>query len=224
MEEVALAKRELPDAVFRQEYEAEFIFGTSAVFGEFSLYQTAKTWTPEPRPDLDYYFGIDWSGTGDDATVLTIIDENGRVALVKELMDENLNDRALAASRIIKHYYAKGFSETNGLGLGATEILEANSSNVYRFTTTNESKQELIKEFMLVMAEKKIELPSVNICPKLDNQMATFQVKRTITGKLSYSHIKGGHDDYVDSLLLANHARMNLAGNLLSFYSYEDVA
>jgi hypothetical protein len=50
-------------------------------------------------------------------------------------------------------------------------------------------------------------LPDVELCSKLDNEMSIYEAKRTGSGALTYSHPKGLHDDYVDSLLMANLAR-----------------
>ena len=52
-----------------------------------------------------------------------------------------------------------------------------------------------------------IELPSAELCPELHKEFATYTYKLSNTGKLSFGHIAGSHDDFVDSLLMANYSR-----------------
>lgn len=220
VEEVEQAKKELPEAIFNQEYLAQFIFGNSVVFGDFSKFQTVKKWQ-EPKEGEAYYYGIDWSGTGEDSTVLTVMNQSGKVVLIKEIAAGRLKAQAQEVFEIIDKYKAVGYSEINGLGLGATEELEDLTDSVFRFTTTNEKKQEIVKDLNLSFSDNAIELPTAELCSQLDNQMATYEAKRTATGKLAYSHAKGVHDDFVDSLLLANHARMKLEGAANSSMDYD---
>ena len=53
-----------------------------------------------------------------------------------------------------------------------------------------------------------IELPSAELCPELHREFATYTYKLSPTGKLSFGHTTGNHDDFVDSLLLANYSRV----------------
>lgn len=223
LEEVEAARRELPDAVFRQEYLAEFLLSNSVVFGDYSAVQTVKTWDVY-REGSKYFFGLDWSGGGDDSTVLTIMDQGGKVVLIKEFSDPSLTDKAKRIADIINKYGAIGYSEVNGLGLGATEMLQSQTAGCYKFTTTNDSKQGLVKDLTIALSDQVIQLPVPELCPQLDNEMAIYQVKRSATGKLVYSHPQGFHDDYVDSLMLANTARVKLgSGAGSSFYSMDDL-
>ena len=52
-----------------------------------------------------------------------------------------------------------------------------------------------------------IELPSADLCPELHKEFATYTYKLSPTGKLSFGHSNGAHDDYIDSLMLANYSR-----------------
>jgi len=221
IEEINFKKKELPLQIFQQEYEARFIKGSSTVFGDFSKHQVINEFKLY-NPLVQYYFGIDWSGSGTDDTVLYIIDNFGRTVLIEEFHQDLLIDKAKAISKKINQYKAIGYSETNGLGQGATEIVQENTEHTHRFIMTNESKQELVKELLLELNNDNIKLPTLDLCPKLDNQMSTFQVSRTSTGKLKYSHINNMHDDYVDALLIANYARINLTNNTIDVYSPDE--
>lgn len=222
IEEVEEKKKELPTEIFNQEYEAKFIKGSSTVFGNFDAYQILKSY-PLYDPTLKYYFGIDWSGTGSDDTVLTIINNEGEIVFIKEFDNDRINDKALDIAGIINEFKGVGYSEVNGLGLGATEIVQFNTERCYRFNMSNDSKQQIVTELIKSLGTGIIKLPTLSLCSKLDNQMSTYQVSRTATGKLKYEHMKNGKDDYVDSLLMANSARINLSGTgTVDVYSPDD--
>lgn len=208
LREIEEQRKSMPDVVFRQEYLAEFCFGKSAVFGLFSKHQTLTEWTKGKK----HYFGIDNAGDGDDKTVITIMDELGRTVYVEELDDMSIPDQVSRLKEVILRYDAIGYSEYNGLGLGTSEYLQLECpGKVEKWWTSNESKQELVTNFIYELNSGNIQLPTLDLCPKLDNEMSTYSVQRLQSGKLQYSHPKGLHDDYVDSLMLANQARLKLS-------------
>lgn len=222
-DEVEDAKKTLPEAVFRQEYEAEFIFGNSTVFGDFGKYQTVKALTEYPKAKQEYFFGIDWAGTGKDSSVITIMNASGKVVYIEDISDDVIKNQISKAAAIIQKWNnAHGYSENNGLGVTSTQLLQEITEHTYSFTTTNDSKQQLVNALITSMGEGTIQLPCTEACSELDNQMSTFQVKRTATGKLQYSHMDNTHDDYVDSLLLANQARLRLSGNRVSVAGFSE--
>lgn len=213
LREIEEQRKSMPDIVFRQEYLAEFCFGKSSVFGLFSKFQTLDKYS-EPT-GKQTYFGLDNSGDGDDKTVITIMDELGKILYIEELDDLSIPDQVNVLSDIIKKWNAVGYSEYNGLGLGTSEYLQINCpGKVEKWWTSNESKQELVTNFLYELNSGNIQLPTLDLCAKLDNEMSTYSVTRLQSGKLQYSHPKGLHDDYVDSLMLANQARLKLNGNL----------
>lgn len=109
-----------------------------------------------------------------------------------------------------------GYVEYNGLGKGLFDILKNKRLNVKKFLTTNKSKQDLVTETLRALSEGTLVLPTLNLCPKLDNEMSMYISTRTSTGLLAYSHTKGMHDDYVDSLMMAKKAQL-IKGYSISF-------
>lgn len=211
LNDVQEARKTFTEYAFRQEYLAEFIFGSSTVFGEFLQCQTVDKWLYCDRTTNKYYFGLDISGAGDDKTVLTIINEDGVVVEILEVKSTNVLEQLQEIINTLSKYpKIKGYGEKNGLGDSLCDLLLDKGIDLTKWITTNDSKQELVSDLILALNEKQIMLPTADLCPELDNQMSIYAVSRSNTGKLVYSHPVGLHDDYVISLMLANKARKDL--------------
>lgn len=205
-------RKRLPRQIFEQEYEGMAIFGSSVVFGDFSHCQTVTKWS-EPVENVKYYFGIDWSGTGDDKTILTIMDDTGKIALIYEVNSTRTPEQVKELFPLIRKYNAVGYGESNGLGASGNQLLEDMKIQITDWVTTNGSKQDIVSQLIEDITNSEIALPELNLCPKLDSEMSSFVVDRTATGKLQYKHQVGQHDDYIDSVMLANKARIDNIGN-----------
>lgn len=213
MREIEEQRKSMSEVVFKQEYEGEFCFGKSSVFGTFSPHQTILKWS-NPDPNELYFFGLDNSGSGEDFTVITIMNSKLQVCYQEILETMSIPDQVEYIGQIIKRWNATGYSEKNGIGAGISDYLKLNHINkVFDFWTSNESKQEMITKFLYALNSGQIGLPSGELCPVLENEMSIYSVQRTPTGKLNYSHPKGCHDDTVDSLLLAFIATQKLNGS-----------
>lgn len=220
LREVEEAKKSRPDAVWRQEYLAEFVMGQSAVFGDFSKSQTITEWE-SPKEGRRYFFGIDVAGQGRDSTVMFIISDEGKVVFCYEPQSEKLQTQAQELRTHIERYDAEGFVECNGIGVGLFEHLESFNLKVNQFWMSNESKDNMVTTFIKDLNNSFIYLPTVELCSKLDNEMTTYEVSRLPSGKLHYEHSKGLHDDYVDSLMIANWAKNEKLFNKSNVWSPE---
>jgi hypothetical protein len=221
-EDIDDARKTMPDSIFRSEYLGEFVFGQSSVFGEFVKYQVLKSWQ-DPVLDKKYWGAIDWSGSGEDSTILTIINEIGDVVYMYECINTNIPEQIEELVPIIKRYNdVLIYSECNGLGLGATEMLQLRCNNVVKFWMSNESKNDIVSRFKINLDKGLLKLPSIDLYPKLDSEMCTYVVTRTNTGKLTYKHEKGFHDDTIDSLLMANYSKHKMFESGISVYDNTD--
>ena len=200
-------KKTMVESIFKSEYLAEFVFGTSSVFGEFTQYQVIKDWS-DPIKGQSYFGAIDVSGAGEDSTILTILDSKGKVVFMYECVSGNIPEQVNELTFHINRYnnaFIKG--ECNGLGLGLVEMLQLKCQNVSKFWMSNKSKNDLVSRTKKALFNKTLVLPHIDLYPKLDNEMMAFIVTRTNTGMLTYRHEVGFHDDAVDSLMIANYTR-----------------
>lgn len=202
------ARKSLPAEVFKAEYEAEFTDSTNDVFIGFSKNCNLNVWDDNTRDRV--YFGID-TGLANDYSALTIITEGGRVAFMDRVNQLSLDEIAQRFIRKLKSYnVASGFIETNGIGRGMFELIKREIRDTKEFSTTQDNKMTAIRQLMTDLDSGFIELPSQNLMPVLYDEMSAYTYKYSANGKLSFTHPNGFHDDCIDSLWLANHARNEL--------------
>ena len=89
------------------------------------------------------------------------------------------------------------------------EAIKKEYSSVRKFVTTQDSKTLAVRKLIADIESTNIELPTLDLCPKLHSEFSTFTYKMSNNGKLSFSHSAGAKDDHIDALLLANYARNN---------------
>lgn len=210
LDQLAYEKKTMSEQWFKQEYEAEFIFGSSKVFGDFSEYQTVTAWQKDPIPGESYYAGIDWSGEGDDDTIVAIQNQSGKYVHFYRIDEVLTPDQVKLIKEILHKWNCNTYTERNGLGKGGSDYLEQDEKighKITKFWMSQDNKSDLLSEFLFDIRSGIIQLPTPDLCSELDNQMSIFQSTRSANGKLSYSHPNGAHDDYVDAMLLANKAR-----------------
>ena len=203
------ARTSLPREVFRAEYEAEFTDSTNDVFTNIEQNSILNEWTNPNRGDR-YYAGID-TGLSSDFSVLTIINESGRVCYVDRINNDTLESISNRFITTLKRYAVSGcLVESNGIGKAMFELVKRQISNTKGFTSTQDSKMSAIRALMSDMDSGVIEMPTKEFFPHLYNELSAFTYKYSANGKISFSHPNGVKDDCVDGLWLANQARNTL--------------
>jgi len=197
-------KRSLPEAIYRQEYLAEFQDSEGAVFSNIDGSCILSEWQ-QAKGRL--YAGLD-VGTKQDYSVMTIMDELGRVVYMwrdRGLPYNTIVDKVVS---IAKTYKPSVFlCETNGIGDPIFEQIKKQYSRVEPFITTNTSKENMVRRLIGDMEDNALELPSPTLFPALYHELQSYQYEMLPSGKVRYSHPSGLHDDAVDSLMLSNWAR-----------------
>lgn len=214
LRQLDIDKKSMSPVAFKQEYLAQFVFGTSTVFGVYSHLQVTEQWE-EPQPNKKYFFGIDPAGNGEDDYVVCIIDKDGKVCYMEEIVADNVLLRADRVAEIVSKYNdAVGYTECNATD-STYDLLRDRKLNVTKFISSNKSKGELVSSMLVDIADEDITFPTASLCPKLDNQMSIYTESKTKTGLATFSHPTGMHDDYLDAVMIANRARHSLTGNTL---------
>ncbi len=200
------ARKSLPVDIFRQEFLAEFVDSTNDVFVGIDKVSTINLFSNQVR--MDVYAGID-TGLTDDMSVLTLIDGTGRVRWIEALNNIPLQDIAEKFMSIMGDFsIVGGYIETNGIGRAMYDAINPTFRRIKKFNTTQDNKTEMVRKLISDIEDMTIELPTRELCPELHNEFQSYSYKLSPNGKLSFSHLPGHHDDYIDSLMLANFSRI----------------
>jgi hypothetical protein len=217
-----MAKMMLPEKAYLQEYLAQFVEGGGSVF-DFGECATIPAYT-QPQEKTKYYAGLDLA-IANDWTVLTILNDKGEVV---DFFRENKSSWEQIINRVaerIKIWNAYTLVEKNSIGSVVYEQLQRHCGNnlVGEFTTTQESKQDIIEDLKKAFAQHEIQIPNKGLNPQLHIELASFSYKMLPSGKIRYEGGSGMADDCVMSLALANHClRKKKSRGVYSVYSGTD--
>ena len=202
----------LPDDVFRQEYLAEFTDAGSEVFRELDRACVVSVYKTADRIQR-CFVGID-TGLSNDYSVLTVMNEQGRVLFLDRIRGENINTIANRFNEILQRFKIEGgYVEENGIGAAMRDLIIPKNRRVRGFTTTQDSKTTIVRTLIADLEEGVLELPSKELEPECYKEMSMYTYKLSNNGKISFTHVNGMHDDIVDSILLANKARNEIRTN-----------
>ena len=199
-EEIEDAKRTLPEAVFRQEYMAEFIEGGGEVFSDLDR-NTFQKWDQGQGP---YYAGCDIARAS-DYTVMTVQDRTGRVVEVYRKNGTSWSQMVDEMIGIAKKWNASVLVEENGVGSPIFELLKSKWPNTHPWITSSKSKQEIIEGLILDFNEGVVKIPSKELFPVLYHELQVFTYDyNPKTRSIRYGHPDGMNDDSVISLAISN--------------------
>ena len=203
MAEIEAAKKTLPQAIFKAEYEGEFVQGESMVFENYTACMVDRY----PQPKGRIFAGIDL-GKESDYTVATFIDETGQVI---DIYRDNKKDWTTMISQIVlraKKYNATLMVEANSMGTVVIEQIKKKHQDTHAFQTTNKSKQEIIEGLILDFHEESIVIPSPKLLPELQNELDVFEMRYSPKSRsVIYAAREPFHDDIIISLGIANYNR-----------------
>jgi phage terminase large subunit-like protein len=198
--EIEAARQELPEQVFRQEFEAAFLEQGGAVFRRVRESATAAA-QQAALAGHRYVVGCDW-GRQNDFTCLAVLDISERALVALERF--NRVDYAVQLGRLqgVAERFAPDVivAEQNSIGLPLIEELQRMDLPVVPFVTSNASKMRIIDELALALERGTLRLLDE---PVLLDELQAFAMERLPSGLVRYSAPAGQHDDTVMALALA---------------------
>jgi phage FluMu gp28-like protein len=209
-EELAAARRELPERIFAQEYLAQFLEIEGA--GVFRDVQSAARLEPQgPQRGHTYVIGCDWARSN-DFTVFSIVDASTyeQVAMDRftqidfEFQTERLHRWAdLYQPRVI-------LAEANALGQPLVERLQQGYGRLYGdsrralpvqpWWSTNATKAAVVQGLSVAIENGDLALLDDAV---QTGELQAYEVERLPSGMLRYGAPSGQHDDTVIALALA---------------------
>jgi hypothetical protein len=195
--EIEDARRDSPELTFAQEYLAQFVSWEGAVFRRIL---DAVTDSPQGKACA---IGVDWGRTN-DFTVFTAVSDRGHVLELDRFRGmEYALQRARLEAFWRRHNCALIIAEKNSMGGPICEQLSRDGLKVRAFTTTHQSKADIIEALALAFERDLIRIPNHQV---LIGELQAFTATPMAGGALMrYSAPSGGHDDTVMSLALAWH-------------------
>ena len=212
-EDVEQARMVLPDSIYRQEYEAEFLDDGGSVFQNVNSCQMIHSFRGMIN-EGPYSIGIDL-GRQSDYTVVTVLNRNSEVI---DIMRVNQKDWSLIVqdinSLLRKYPSSSILCETNGIGDVVFDLLKKSNNNIRPFLTTNESKNEIIEELIYAFQTNSIIIPTKELFHPLHQELQTYSFEYSPkTRRIIYGALSGFHDDCVMSLAIAYKAKRKMGGN-----------
>tara|TARA_B100000745_G_scaffold299010_1_gene248855 strand:+ start:1250 stop:2227 length:978 start_codon:yes stop_codon:yes gene_type:complete len=199
MKEVEDARRQLPEAVFKELYLAEPSDDGGNPFGQTAIEECVAELSTKPP----VVFGVDLAKSV-DWTVAIGLDEDGSVCAF-ERFQSPWEETCFRLERLIG--YTSAVVDSTGVGDPVVERLQRLVPNVQGFNFSSSSKQKLMEGLAIAIQTKQIEYPEGEI----PNELLVFGYEYTRTG-VRYTAPDGLHDDCVMALGLAVHAQGNVAG------------
>ena len=205
-DELDQARKTLPSEIFAAEYMGVFTESGSGVFQSFNHCINPAFSKTGPQQNKRYFAGVDLA-IANDYTVVTVMDSEGNVV---DWFRENKTSWEQIIGQVtekLRLWNATTYVELNSIGSVVYEQLRKSlGAKVKGFTTTQQSKNDIIENLKLSFEDNLISIPPENIWPELHLELATFTYKVLPSGKLSYSAPDGLHDDITMSLALCNQA------------------
>ncbi len=198
-EELNDIKKTLPEAVWEQEYLAEFV-DSASVFKNVD-----KCINDKPASTSSYYIGID-IGFQDDSTVVTVLNDNNQMVEQKAINNCTTKEvKDLIINTINRYPHCKAYLELNNQGIAIYhDLIDEHRlhGTLEGFTTTVKTKGLIINNLVKCFNEQSITILN-NL--ELQDELAAYIYKVSTTGVLKFEAASGFHDDRVMSLAIATY-------------------
>lgn len=201
-DEIEEIKKSIPELSFQQEYLCEWIDDGLSFFQGFS-----ECFDIDKVSNGKCWIGIDCSGDGTDSTVCSKINEKGEIELFEAVGTLDMKYRQIA-DYLNRENPVAVYGEINGLGLPMLEEIKKlvrHKSKIYDWTTTNSSKEEIISDLAVSIANKDVHFLKNDM--KTYNELGNFVVTVSKSRKLTFAARGSGHDDRVMATAIAYKCR-----------------
>ena len=201
-EQIEEIKKSVSPLGWEQEFMVRFLDNAITVFEGFpdcfdiEEYSGGRCWC-----------GIDPSANGEDATVLTLVNDKNEVR--QFVIDGSLDEKYRKIASIVNEHKPVGtYIESNSIGTpfyNEIRKLVDNKSTFVDYLTTNESKKNNIGRLAIQIVNRKIHFEKSNSL--LYSELGTYSFKISKSANIIYNATPGHHDDTVMSLAIALKAK-----------------
>jgi phage FluMu gp28-like protein len=201
-EQEALAKKNLPEAIYRQNVLGEYVDDAGAVFRHIA----ESTRDPQEGLRTDI-MAVDLAKHS-DYTVITFVNREHKQVIDFDRFNEL--DWGFQKNRIVSSWRERGeptlVIDSTGVGDPIFDDLRNAGIPVEGYKFTNKSKNELIQGLSIAMDNGNFYFPND---PVAIAELEVFGYDITPSGNIRYNAPSGFHDDIVISYALANYLLQN---------------
>jgi hypothetical protein len=190
----------LPERVFRQEFEGEFLEGAGQVFRHVRECATGEL--QEPDKDDYYHAGLDLAKI-EDYTVLVIVNRKCEVVFTDRFhrLDWELQIGRIKAA--MQRYDGSLLVDSTGVGEPVYERLCQADVMAEAYPLTARSKAAIVDNLALMLEQRLVTLPRPELWPEGIDELEAFEYSVTDSGNVKTGAPSGTHDDTVVALALA---------------------
>lgn len=198
VEQIEEIKKSIPPKAFLQEFECQFLDSSLTFFEGFEncfsnfSYKEGKEWC-----------GLDISANGQDETILARVNDKFQVKIHK--IEGSLDQKYKKIAELLNEIKPVAvYMENNGVGapmINEIKKLVTRKSNIYEWSTTNSSKEEIISDLAVAIANQTISFNKEDT--ELFSQFGTFISKVSKSKKLIFGAQEGKHDDMIMATAIA---------------------
>ena len=200
IEQLRLARKEMPEALYNQEFECAFLAGSGTIFRRVK--ENIKGKLKEAEQGIEYKAGLDLAKY-EDFTVMTVVNRSTMEVVAIERynqIDYNLQ-KARIEAMARRYNNCRITVDRSSIGSPICEDLRARGLYIDEFTFTNETKKALIESLAVKLEQDEVLLPPhEELIRELENY--TYTLNPT-NGRVYYNAPAGQHDDCVIALALA---------------------
>lgn len=198
-EEIDSARGTMPERIFRQEYEAEFLDESGGVFSDLDARLFTGDYDLNNTPgDAPYAHGWDLA-RHEDYLVGIVLDTHGRVVHFERSQNDawpQIQRRIEAAATEYDGVVAIDASRDNKL---VADLHDAGVP-VEPVKFSPKRKRNLIEDLIARIENGELTAPDL---PQLRHELSIFEYDVTPSGTVRYDAPEGFHDDCVDALAMA---------------------
>lgn len=201
-EQIEEIKKSIPPKAFLQEFECRFLASSLTFFEGFEHCFEHFNYIPDRE-----YCGLDISANGQDDTILARINSSGQVKIHK--ITGTLDVKYTKIAQLLNEINPVAtYMENNGVGapfINQVKKLVRRKSNIYEWTTTNSSKEEIISDLAVAIVNRELHFNEDD--KELYSQFGTFIAQISKTKKLTFAAQEGKKDDMIMATSIALKAK-----------------
>ena len=193
-------EKRTPKNIFEQEYLAKFTDSAGgAFFGLGSCEENYKLPVEFDRKKT-YMCGVDLARKN-DFTVITIIDNEGRIVYMDRCRDVAFEQQKSRINHAINLYgKCPVYIDATGMGSSVFEALRNSGMRIEGINLDYKTKAEIIQHLGFQIETQSVIYPIGSIVLE---ELQNYEFSRSPTGLIKYEAASGHHDDCVIALALA---------------------